>query len=243
MDQWTSLHPDDNTRARHCARTLRMCIAGSFGFALACASAGTKPQDMSVEGHERAAMVAQEESDQHSDLYDPSQDYASTDCAPDVCLPTWSNPTSAHRDEAARLRRLARQHRKAAQALREAEEAACAGVNERDRDLSPFFHVDDIRSVTVPALDSDEPVTVTFGRVPGLTKESLQTLIDCHLARSASMGHEMPGMDYCPLVPRGVEASVSTEGEALVVSVAVAQGTESRAEVLRRAVKLEEALQ
>ena len=54
---------------------------------------------------------------------------------------------------------------------------------------------------------------VIFRRVDGLTKESLQALVDRHMARAASVGHVMPEMAYCPLVVKGVEASV-TETEA-----------------------------
>lgn len=217
-------------------------LGGALSLALGCATAGTRPHDMSADAHQGAASQVQDDAEAHAEKYDPSQDTLSTDCASDVCLPTWTNPTSAHRQEAKRLRRIAEKHRKAAEALREAENTACAEVNELDRDLSPFFHTDDIVGVSVPALDSDEPVEVTFGAVPGLTEESLQQLVDCHIARSASMGYEMSDMDYCPLAPSGVEASVATSDVGLVVSIRVAAGSESRTEVVRRAVKLEEAL-
>jgi len=43
-----------------------------------------------------------------------------------------------------------------------------------------------------------------------MTAEWLQGVVDCHIARDTSLGHVVPEMPDCPLVPRGVEAQVST---------------------------------
>ena len=217
-------------------------FGGALSLALGCASARTRPHDMSVEGHEGAASQVQEEADAHTEQYDPSKNTFSNDCTLDFCWQTWTNPTSVHRDEADRLRRLAKRHRRGAARLREAEQKACVGVDDRDRDLSPFFHTDDIFGVSVPTLYSDDPVEITFAPVGGLTQESLQQLVDCHLARSASMGHEMPEMDYCPLTPHGVKATVTTREVGLVVNIWVDAGSESRREVMKRAQKLQDTL-
>ena len=51
-------------------------------------------------------------------------------------------------------------------------------------------------------------MTVVFRAVPGLTAEWLQNLVDCHIARNAVLGHEIPEMAYCPLALRDITAQV-----------------------------------
>ena len=84
-------------------------------------------------------------------------------------------------------------------------------------------------------------VTALLGRGDCVYQDRLNhaSLIDAGLLSRARL-KRYPHNDSAAL-----ERLLAThaQGEALVVSVAVAQGTESRAEVLRRAVKLEEALQ
>lgn len=86
-----------------------------------------------------------------------------------------------------------------------AEASACAGIAESERDQSPFSHREDILRVDV---DERRGVTVLFRAVEGMTADRLQRVIDCHLARNASLGHQVPEMSYCPLVPPGVRAEV-----------------------------------
>jgi len=47
----------------------------------------------------------------------------------------------------------------------------------------------------------------------------LQRVINCHLARAASVGHSMPEMPYCPLVPKGVTAKVVSAGDGFNVEI------------------------
>lgn len=58
-----------------------------------------------------------------------------------------------------------------------------------------------------------------FKAVPGLTRERLQDLVDCHIARNAALGHKVPEMPYCPLVPRDVTAVVGTFKDGFVIRV------------------------
>ena len=74
---------------------------------------------------------------------------------------------------------------------------------------------------------------VTFGPVPGLDEATLRRLAECHLARGAALGHEVPEMDYCPLVPRSASAKVATIGKQLAVTITVDES--HFGEVLRRA--------
>ena len=154
-----------------------------------------------------------------------------------------SNPTAEHKEQAEEHRRVSAAHRAASQALRDAEDRACHGISEANRDVSPFFHGEAIVSVE-PA---EEKVTygkqfvtrtkgavVVFRAAPGLTAEWFQREIDCHLARAAAVGHEMPEMAYCPLVLKGVKATVSSRGGGFAVQV-LADDQQTSDEILRRA--------
>ena len=99
------------------------------------------------------------------------------------------------------------------------------GITLIDRDSSPFSHAGDIESV-VPARTAEvkgrsqlEGAVITFQAVPGMTAEWLQRVVDCHLARNAAIGHVVPEMPDCPLVPKGVEASVTSTGTGFAVRV------------------------
>ncbi len=122
---------------------------------------------------------------------------------------------------------MAADHRAASQALRDAEANACVGIPEGDRDESPFQHREDIESVSpifVPlsAKTGGQRLvgaTVRFRAVPGMTAEWLQRIVDCHMARNAAMGYEMPEMGECPLMIKGATATVISIGNGFAVSV------------------------
>lgn len=197
--------------------------AGACGHA-----AGTQPHDMSAAQHQTAAAKEDSQASQHAAQHDP-------DAAPEqrcsggkgrVC---WtSNPTAGHNKTAAEHRDLAVQHRTASQALRDAEARACAGLSDEDRDMSPFEHNADIQSVTQFREEKimgrnktmrDAGATIVFRATPGLSTEWLQRIVDCHVARNAAVGHDMPEMAYCPLVPRGAQATVRSVGNGFAVDV------------------------
>lgn len=193
--------------------------------------AGTQPHEMSVAQHEAAA--AREEGQ-------ASQIVAAQPCANDSGRACWTPQTSTF---VAEHRELAAHHRAAAQALRDAEAQACAGLKEEDRDISPFDHVADIRSVSQfkevshggrTKSERATGATIVFRPTQGLTVEWLQRLVNCHLARNAAVGHDMPEMPDCPLVPRGVSASVRSVGDGFAVDVTSDDPT-SAAEIWRRA--------
>jgi hypothetical protein len=52
-----------------------------------------------------------------------------------------------------------------------------------------------------------------------MTAEWLQRLVECHLARNAALGHVVPEMPNCPLVPRGVAAKVRSVGNGFAVEI------------------------
>lgn len=233
-------------------------IAGTLAaLAFACAqqTPGANPHDMSTAQHEAMARQERAEAESHSARYDPNADRqrsqcraggAAADVAADACWTTTTNPTKEHLQHAEEHRKRAADHRAASQALREAEARACVGLSDTDRDQSPFDHREDIASVEElysPSSGGKSPTkrfegaTVTFRAVPGMTAQWLQRVIDCHLARNAALGHDVPEMAYCPLVAKGVTASVTPTQTGFAVAIH-ASDTETAREVWRRAQSL-----
>lgn len=212
---------------------------------LACASTpGAKPQDMSAAQHEQAAAA-------HEAMATPQPAQGSANVQPmtggcdgkNPCWTSMSSPTEQHRSDQKKHMQMAADHRAAAQALRGAEAQYCSGISEADRDMSPFYHREDITSVQ-PAMapsprgkgtpDHLTGAVVTFRAVPGLTAEWLQRIVDCHVARNNALGNDVPEMAYCPLVPKGVTAKVSSTGDGFAVTIE-SQDPNTAKEVLRRA--------
>ena len=138
---------------------------------------------------------------------------------------------------------MAADHRAASQALRDAEARACVGLSDDDRDTSPFAHREDISSVE-PLTDNVSSgkgqyarmagAVITFRAVPGMTAQWLQRVVDCHVARNAALGHDVPEMPYCPLVPKNVAAQVTATSAGFAVAVR-SDDVDTAKEVLRRA--------
>jgi len=203
-------------------------------FAVAGCASGPQSRDMSVAEHDRAARAEDGAAacDQRGGSGLPG-------------APCWTNPDQrsidAHRAAAAR-------HRADSAALRNAEAQACVGISETDRGTSPFEHTADI--VRVEPYSQDENVgdvgvprtreagaTVVFRAVPGMTAEWLQRLVECHLARNAALGHLVPEMPDCPLVPRGVAAHARSVGNGFAVDIEAADPDTVR-EILARSQRL-----
>ena len=190
--------------------------------AVACSHPGTLPHDMSAEGHEQAAREA-------------SAVTQETPCPPNtgetaqtiaVC---WTPTVEGNARERAveHERRLADAHQHAAAELLAQADAACAGVAESERNVSPFSHPGDIdgakplygphdsrKSFRVPI-----GVTIFVWPIPGLTQERLQRIVNCHLAENAVLGHVSPSEPDCPLVPAGVVATVRSSTDRFAVDV------------------------
>ncbi|MBI3201141.1 MAG: hypothetical protein HYZ29_06315 [Myxococcales bacterium] len=227
--------------------------------AMGCAAAtsGASPHDTSAASHERAAAAHQRTSSEHAARYDRTARENVERCAgsrqraahirnTDTCWTSVRNPTAAHAREAAEHKRHAADHRAASASLRETEARACAGISEGDRATSPFQHPEDIESVepfTKPGNQPNLPgeqikgAVVMFRAVPGMTAKRLQQLVDCHLARNSALGHVVPEMPDCPLVPKGVTATVSASGNGFRVTIR-ASDPEGAVEVLARTKRL-----
>jgi hypothetical protein len=224
---------------------------GSLALAACASTPGARPSDMSSAAHEQAAAAHEAEATPHATQYDPNATATQTSgigCAKAYnsgkpCWTSATNPTQQHLDDAQKHRKMAADHRAAAQALRTAEAQSCAGVSDDDRDISPFYHRQEITKVE-PAYMAGSGgkgtpkmlggAVVTFRAVEGLTAEGLQRIVDCHIARNNSLGNDVPEMSYCPLEPKGVSATVSTAGDGLAVRID-AKDEKTAKEVLKRA--------
>jgi hypothetical protein len=134
---------------------------------------------------------------------------------------------------------VAAKHRAAAQALRDGESQACAGMAERDRDLSAFFRREDIESFSALYEPSSRTTTALKGSIlvmrpaPGVTAEWLQRNIECHIARSATLGHGADQMSKCPFALNGINVEVRSGGDKFLVYVRSAN-LETAREIWRR---------
>lgn len=205
---------------------------GLLGFCMACASAGTRPDDMSAAAHDVEAEAHQRAAAQQEVLAAPTHTEVETRCVgkaavSGICWTSTRVVTDEHKRIADEHRRIAAEHRAASATLRDAEAKSCTGVDPSDRDLSPFLHREDVARVdpmyTLATIDKSHAAnlvgaTIEFRDLPGLTRERLQHVIDCHLARNAALGHPAT-MPDCPLMPRGVHAQVDTAEGHLVVSI------------------------
>lgn len=215
------------------ARFRHLLAILAAGFFAACASTtpGAQPHDMSATQHETMASQEQRAAGPVGGTVDGGYWTSVT------------NPTAEHLEDAKKHQKMAADHRAASQALRDAEARACFGLPEHDRDTSPFEHREDIASVEpltvgTPSGKSTTPRTegavITFRAVPGMTAQWLQRVVDCHLARNAALGHDVPEMPNCPLVPKDVAAKVTATDSGFAVAV---RSDDSRTadEILRRA--------
>ena len=215
-------------------------------FVVACAAnPGTRPHDMSMGSHDAVAAQADQPARDHTAQSNSSAARTAASCAgDDGCWTSRVYPTNEHDAAAQRQRELATEHRAASLALREAEAQACGGISEDDRDMSPFFHREDIQSARplnqqAMRATSAEHVgaVVVFRAVPGMTAQWLQRVVNCHLARAAAVGNRMPEMDYCPLVLKNVHARVTPVSDGFEVEItsedpATVAEIEKRAEAL-----------
>ena len=221
---------------------LAACISALM---LGCgADPGTQPHDMSATQHEAMAKQEEQTGDTHTEQHDPAAKQEEQHCSgKGGCWTSVSNPTAQHSDDAEKHRELAKKHRAASASLVSAEASSCAGISDDDRDISPFYHREDIQSVEpyVETIRSGKGSTtkvvgstVVFRALPGMTAEWLQRVVDCHLARAAAVGHNMPEMDYCPLELKGVKATVSSAGNGFAVKIS-ASDEATVAEIKKRA--------
>jgi hypothetical protein len=216
----------------------------------------TEPHATGAEEHRAAAQREEKRLSRHQELYDPHAQEAIQRCDPSraqrapgepICWVETINPTAVHLQEVREHRLRAVEPRKAARDLQDVEARSGVGLAAEDREMSPFSHGGDILGVN----PLEEPIgkspskrrlvgaTILFRPVPGLTAAALQQLVNCHLARNATIGYSVAAheMEHCPLTERGATASVRPVSEGLAVDVRAEEPTAAQA-IWRRAQQL-----
>ena len=257
----------------HALQVRKLILSSMFGGTLlaGCASSGTEPHAMTAGQHDTKAGSEEKAAAEHQGQYNRSLSDAPTASSAGTssacisyersnCNVRWrseENPTEQHRKDAELHRKLAEKHRAASQTLREAEQRFCSGIPVADRDLSPFYHREDITRIDavkeVPT-GNEYPATfvevqaiekevlgpggllgarITFRAVQGMTAEWLQRVVDCHLARNEVVG-AMEDMSFCPLAVPHATAVVSSTGSGFSVDV-TADRQDDALEIVRRA--------
>ena len=176
--------------------------------------------------------------------------YASTEaeadnravCGGTICWTSAWNPTARDAEQAAEHRTAAAKRRVATGAMREAEAAACSGIDSGDRDMSPFYHREDIAFIGQltekvrtgkGSFLRTSGARVQFQPVRGLTIERLKNRVACQIARAAAADYVMPELQYCPLTLRGIDARVFAAGGGFTVEI-TADDAEIVDEILKR---------
>lgn len=231
----------------------RMAFALPLFLFAGCASSGTEPHAMTSSEHEAAAKREEALAREHEKLRDPaetalpigiSSSYVSCPGYSAIaCYGAWTSvrsPSERHLSDARWHIEQASQHRAASQALRAAEGSACQNVPEGERDISPFYHREDIVSARPFAegmgLGGQRTVgaEVVFAALPAMTAEWLQRVVDCHLARNAVIADVQKTMTYCPLAVPHVKATVRSLGSSFAVDITSSDETSVK-EIVTRA--------
>lgn len=175
-------------------RTLSLFgIAAVLG---ACATPGARPGDMSVAGHEAAAVrwtSAPGGAGAESSLKD----------------------AEAHRAAAQTLRG---REALACQGLAASDRYVSPFAHLRDIErATPLYAT--VTGWKTGARAQLSGATVRFRAIPGLTGEWFQRIIDCHLAWNAAVGNVVPEMPDCRLVPKGARTLVRSAGAGFEVDI------------------------
>ncbi|HZU84562.1 MAG TPA: hypothetical protein VE987_16650 [Polyangiaceae bacterium] len=119
----------------------------------------------------------------------------------------------------------ASEHLAAAAELRRAEQVACAGVPESDREGGPFAHRDWITGVGVvrerlfpKAPEQVTGVNVYLRAAPGVTQQWVGRVIECHRAHGAVVGEQVAASG-CPLSLDGAQVGLSSTFSGFRVSI------------------------
>lgn len=165
-----------------------------------------------------------------------------------ICWSDLADKSLERKSSVERQLRVETQLRSTCDALVPAEAEFCQGVSERDKALSPLSHYGDIASVMELKVErylpgQTGPVLqvvggrLVFDEVPGLTKDRLERLIQCHLARHRALSYRMEDVSEDPLSLQGIRVLVEPVGTGLAIDVRAAD-TEVVAKVLDRIRKI-----
>lgn len=139
----------------------------------------------------------------------------------------------------------ATEHFAVARDLQMSELDACAGLSESEREMSPFAHRADIEGVD-PLYEGfslrqggakEVGAAVLLRPTAGMNTQTLQRIVDCHIAHHAVLGPDLPRESRCPLMLPGVVATVSSTAGVLAIAMR-ADKEETAHELSRRAAAL-----
>lgn len=179
---------------------------------------GTRPDDMSVEEHRKAAREHYSESRRHDDKYDSKKNIPAGSTRDGFELGGYGpyrpgdnearsrggfNPTERHLGHASTHERHAQDHLAAAKALETFEESQCRSVLPETRGDCPLLG--SLESVT------DIPGGIRISFAEGLDVNAAAAHMRCHTAFARTVGHE--GMDSCPLYLDGIDVNVAGAGQ------------------------------
>jgi hypothetical protein len=163
-----------------------------------------------------------------------------------MCGPS-PRPTGETAEDYVRANQLldaAAQHRRVAMALEGATSRACAGLSDADLAQSPFGHREDIVAVQVlrSATEPDGRTRVVGARVQfhelgQLGADTVQHVVDCHVAIDHLLGNDVADQSYSPLAPRGATATVTALPHGYVIDVR-SNDPEGAREIVRRTLAL-----
>lgn len=197
-------------------------MLGMVFLSVSCASEEAM-RPTSASEHDTIARIDRQRADE-------SDSQARASCpaegSPDACRRYWTsfrNPTRKRFEEADKYRREAERHLAASRELRDAESRACMGVAAAEREVSPFFHEDDIVSVAKVAIDGPHDVLtgarVVFRQLPDMTPARLQRELDCEAAHDAAVGYSNLQHDRSLVAVRGVVVLVHPVEAGLAVEI------------------------
>jgi hypothetical protein len=218
--------------------------------ALACSSCALprapQPTDVAITQQRRAAAENEHIADTTAARYDPQATARTSGCATAppgeeanvLCWSSEVNPTEEYLKKAQHYRALAAKQRAESEQLRKAEAKACAGVSELDRAQSPFFHPEEVATVT-PLRVKDGPVelvgaVIAFQAAREMTEPRLERIVSCHLARNACLDSGRKDVANCPLVLENVWTSVTITRSGLFAISLRSPDPEVAREILRR---------
>ena len=142
----------------------------------------------------------------------------------------WSSVSLEDTGRVRVARRFGMQRRAGSAEIRAAEEQACSGLAETDRDASPFVHRADIVAVD----PIEHGARVRFRHVDGLSADWLDHLVECHLARDEVIGPDGPDTKDSPLAVEGAHVHVGADGTGYFVEVR-SDDASAASEIARRA--------
>jgi hypothetical protein len=218
-------------------RSIAMLLFGPLAAACVTTAAGTRPQDMTLAGHEAAASRE-----------DANLAAARSAAAGPVgsCLqedPCWQRQAVDERTAV----RVAAAHRQAAAALRQRVTQSCQGIPESEWSTSPFARSSDLlgvqplyepreqalsRSRGNPQPEVLTGAVVSLAPSTGLSLERLRRVVGCRVAWLGAWADERSASD--PLAARGASATVRSGQDHFDVEIR-ADDAAASADVLRRA--------